>query len=93
MSSQLISNEEFTSIREAQISLTRLFAKGKKKGVFFRLLKNNKPLGVLLPNTIWESFLEDMEALKSATFQEKIARARIETQLISSQEVKKKVNV
>lgn len=62
---QLISFEKFTNIQNAQAGLTRLFAKAEKSASFCRVLKNDKPLGVLLPEKIWMSFVEDLEALSS----------------------------
>ncbi|MDI6785149.1 MAG: hypothetical protein QMD92_00410 [bacterium] len=58
--------EDFASVQEAQAGITKLFTKAKNKGKFVRVMRNQEPLGVLIPNNIWESLIEDMEALSSS---------------------------
>jgi PHD/YefM family antitoxin component YafN of YafNO toxin-antitoxin module len=93
MAKQLISNEKFTSIQEAQSGLTRLFRKAEKSGNFYRVMNNNNPLGVLIPNNIWNSFLEDLEALSSMAYLERIQKARVSKKRYSSKEIKKKLKI
>lgn len=90
---QLISDEKFASVQEAQAGLARLLAQAEKTGGFYRLLKNNKPIGVLLPNEAWESFLEDLEALGSKKYLAQIRQARLTKKTFSSQQVKKKLGL
>ena len=87
--SQLINNEKFTNIQEAQAGLTRLLKKADKKSFFYRVMKNNKPLGVLIPNSLWLSFLEDLEALSSRKYLASIKKARLSKKRYSAKEVKK----
>ena len=75
---QLINFEKFTNIQKAQAGLTRLFNEAKKTTSFYRVLKNDKPLGVLIPNNIWESITEDIEALSSPGYRSRIKKARSE---------------
>lgn len=91
MYKQLINNEEFTSIKEAQSGLTRLLKKAKEKGNFYRVLRNNEPIGVLIPSNVWASLLEDLEALSSPSYIKSIAKAREEEKEYSSQKVKNMV--
>ena len=35
---------------------------------FYRVMKNDKPLGVLVPNEMWDDFVEDMEAMSSPRY-------------------------
>ncbi|MFC1727813.1 hypothetical protein ACFL0Y_04785 [Patescibacteria group bacterium] len=93
MNKQLITSEDFTSIQEAQAGLTRLFNLAKKKGKFYRVMKNNRPLGVLIPDRIWESFLEDLEALSSDAYLNDIKKARLTKKHYSSTEVKKELGL
>ena len=65
MIQQLINDERFTNVQRAQAGLTKLFQKASKSGTFYRVLKNDEPLGVLIPNSTWESLTEDFEALSS----------------------------
>lgn len=76
MIKQLISSEEFTSIQEAQAGLAKLFINAEQNNSIYRVLRNNKSLGVLLPNKVWSSFLEDLEALSSKEYLSTIKKAR-----------------
>lgn len=93
MNKQLISNEKFTSIQKAQAGLTRLLQRAAKKGSFYRVMRNNKPLGVLIPDSLWASLLEDLEALSSRAYLESIREARLSKKRYSSQEVKKVLGI
>lgn len=89
MIKQLISDEKFTNIQKAQSGLTRLFRDAAKSGSFYRVLKNDEPLGVLLPNRLWDDLIEDLEALSSTNYKAKIARARKDKKKYTSKQVKK----
>lgn len=93
MSYQLIRSEDFTSIQEAQAGLTRLFVKAATKGRFYRVMKNNKSLGVLIPDNVWESFVEDLEALSSPSYIETIAASRASKKRFSAQDIKKELGL
>lgn len=90
---QLISFEKFTNIQNAQAGLTRLFAKAEKSASFYRVLKNDKPVGVLLPEKIWRSFVEDLEALSSPNFRSRISRARRQKKTFSASYIKKELGL
>lgn len=89
---QLIRDEKFTNIQRAQAGLTRLFAQAKKTMSFYRVMKNDEPLGVLIPNDMWEDFVEDWEALTSLPYLTSIAKARKE-KTVSSQQAKKMLGI
>lgn len=93
MARQLIVDEEFTSIQKAQAGLTKIFKQAAKKGKFVRVMRNNIPLGVLIPDTVWESFLEDHEALSSENYLKRIAKSRSEKKTYTLEEVKKRLNL
>jgi len=93
MIKQLINDEKFTNIQKAQAGLTRLFLEAEKTGSFYRVLKNDQSLGVLLPNRLWQSLVEDLEALSSPNFRKKIAKARKEKKTIKVSEVKKQLGL
>ena len=76
MSPQLIMQEDFASVQEAQAGITRLFEKAKDNKKFIRIMRNQEPLGVLVPNNMWLSFLEDMEALSSGNYLREIEISR-----------------
>lgn len=90
---QLIADEKFTNIQRAQAGLTRLFEEARKTMSFFRVMKNDKPLGVLIPNEMWEDFVEDMEALSSPQFLARIAKARKEKKYYTMEQVKKELGI
>lgn len=86
---QLITNEDFTSVQKVQAGVTRILKKAEKDGKFVRILRNNQPVGVLLPNTIWEAFIEDLEAMSSPNYLKRIAKSRADKVRYSSAQVKK----
>lgn len=90
---QLIADEKFTNIQRAQAGLTRLFEKARKDGSFYRVMKNDTPLGVLVPNEMWEDFVEDIEALSSPRYLARIAKARKEKGGITMEQLKKKYKI
>ncbi len=93
MIKQLIANEKFTNIQRAQAGLTQLLLKARKSTSFYRVLKNDKPLGVLIPENLWQSFVEDLEALSSPTFRARIAKVRQEKKTATSSQVKKELGL
>lgn len=90
---QLITKEKFTSIQTAQAGLTRLLAEAEEDASFYRVLRNNQPVGVLLPNRSWESLLEDIEALSSENYVRKIAQSRRQKKKIALTSVKKELKI
>ena len=93
MIQQLINDEKFTNIQRAQAGLTRLFQIAHRTSSFFRVMKNDEPLGVLVPNDLWQNLTEDLEALSSVNYRQRIARARKEKGVISSAQVKKRLGM
>ena len=88
---QLINYEQFTNIQRAQAGLTRLFRLAARNGFFYRVLKNDEPLGVLIPNLLWEDIVEDLEAASSPNYKAKIAKAREEKGGKTLEEIKKQL--
>lgn len=90
---QLIRDEKFTNIQRAQAGLTRLFEKARKTMSFYRVMKNDKPLGVLVPNEMWEDFVEDMEAMSSPAYLARIRKARSQKISFSMNQIKKELGM
>lgn len=88
MIQQLINDEKFTNIQKAQAGLARLFADAEKSLSFYTVLRNDEPLGALVPRRIWESLLEDLEALSSTNYRKHIAESR-KSERVSAQEIRK----
>lgn len=93
MIQQLINDEKFTNIQRAQAGLTKLFQKASKSSSFYRVLKNDQSLGVLVPEKMWNSFLEDLEALSSPSYRKQIAEARASKKRYSSTQIKKELGI
>ncbi len=89
MIQQLINDQKFINVQGAQAGLTRLFADADKTGTFYTVLKNDKPLGVLMSKRRWDSLSEDLEALSSPNYKKRIADARKSKIRYSSAEMKK----
>jgi len=90
---QLIADEKFTNIQKAQAGLSKLFAKAEESQSFYRVMRNDKPLGMLVPNSLWESILEDMEAMASEQYQQDIAASRRSKKRYSSEEIEKELGL
>jgi PHD/YefM family antitoxin component YafN of YafNO toxin-antitoxin module len=90
---QLIADEKFTNIQRAQAGLTRLFKDAAKSMSFYRVMKSDKPLGVLIPQDMWENLLEDFEALSSPRHLARIRKARSEKGGITLEGLKMRYNI
>ena len=90
---QLITNEDFTSIQKVQAGVTKILKKAEKDGKFVRVMRNNEPVGVLVPNNVWESFIEDLEAMSSPNYLKRIAKSKADKVRYSSTEVKKMLGI
>lgn len=90
---QIINDEKFTNIQSAQAGLTKIFESAERSSSFYRVLKNDQPLGVLVPNAMWQSLVEDLEALSSLSFKAKIERARREPKSVKAGEVKRQLGL
>lgn len=89
MKNQLITQQGFASVQEAQAGISRLFNKAKTAGRFFTVLRNQQPLGVLIPQEMWEEIIEDFEALSSQKYLSQIKKSRKDTSRVSAKKVKK----
>lgn len=93
MSLRLLRRERFASIQQAQAGLSKLIARAELQGSFVRVLRHNKPVGVLLPNKTWESLLEDLTAYSSPGYLRSIAAARKGTKRYTAQQVKRLLKI
>lgn len=93
MIQQLINDEKFTNIQRAQAGLTRLFKSAASSGSFYRVLKNDHSLGVLVPENMWDSLTEDLEALSSPSYLAKITEARAAKKNYTFEQIKKEFKI
>lgn len=85
--------EDFTSVQKVQAGVSKILKRAQKAGKFVRILRNNQPVGVLVPNNVWESYLEDLEALSSENYLKRIAKSRSDKVRYSSTQVKKMLGI
>lgn len=64
MLNNLLADEQFTNIQKAQAGLTRIFQDASKKSSFYRVLKNDQSLGVLLPDKLWKKMINVLNKLE-----------------------------
>lgn len=88
MISQLINDEKFTNIQKAQAGLTRLFLDARKSLSFYRVMRNDESLGVLVPDNLWMNITEDIEALSSPHYRKKIEESRKSPRRYTASEIK-----
>lgn len=89
----ITTNEDFTSIQKAQAGLTKVFKKAEKDGKFVRVMRNSEPVGFLVPVNVWESFMEDLEAMSSENYLKRIAKSRADKKTYTMEEVKKRLGI
>lgn len=89
MHQKLFQREEFASIQQIQAGTSKLLRGAQARGSFIRVLKSSKPVGVLMPNSTFDTLTEDLLALSSPSYVTKIKKARNERKRYSSKEVKK----
>lgn len=81
--------EEFASIHEVQAGTSKLLEKAAQRGTYIRVIKNAKPIGVLMPNSTFDRLTEDLLALASPAYLQNIKKAREDKKRYSSHQVKK----
>lgn len=89
MQKRLFQREEFASVQEIQAGISKLLKTAEARGSFIRVLKSSKPIGVIMPNSTFESLTEDLLALSSPSYRMNIQKARTERKKYSSREIKK----
>lgn len=82
-------HEEFASIHEVQAGTSKLLEKAAHRGTYIRVIKNAKPIGVLMPNVTFDRLTEDLLALSSPAYLQNIKKARADAKRYSSHQVKK----
>lgn len=90
---QLINDEKFINIQRAQAGLTRVFQEAAKQLSFYRVMRNDQPLGVLIPDDLWQSLTEDIEALSSPAFRRRVAKARQDKKRLTADQIRQLVNL
>lgn len=93
MRQKLFQREEFASIQEIQAGTSKLLNAAHARGSFIRILRSSKPVGVLMPNSVFESLTEDLLALSSPAYVLNIKKARAERKRYSYRDIKKMLKI
>ena len=75
---QLLAAQKIISTKNFQSKFASAVKEAEKNGNYYNVVRNSESIGVFLPKEIWESLLEDMEALSSPNYLRKIAKSREE---------------
>ena len=75
---QLLTAQKIISTKHFQSQFASVVREAEKKGNFYNVVRNSESIGVFLPKEIWESLLEDLEALSSPHYLARIAKSRKE---------------
>lgn len=57
---QLIAYESFVSVQEIQAGITRVLKRAERANKFIRVMRHDKPIGVLIPNKVWLEIIEPL---------------------------------
>jgi PHD/YefM family antitoxin component YafN of YafNO toxin-antitoxin module len=94
MDTSLLRRQKFTNVQTVQAGVSKLFEKASQEGSFYQVLRNgDEPLGILIPQQVWEDWLEDEEAQASNKYRERIAVSRKDTTRVTSTDTKKRLGV
>lgn len=81
------------SVQQVQAGVTALLQKAAKNKRFYRVMRNADPVGVLIPNEVWDDLLEELEVAGSESYKRPIKQARAGKKWYSSDEVKKELGL
>lgn len=87
---QLLKSQKIVSTRQFQSHFATLANDANKKKNYYNVVRNGSSVGIFLPLRLWESLLEDLEALHSPSYLNKIKTARheaIQKELVDLDEI------
>lgn len=73
-----LTSQKIISTKHFQAKFATMVKEAQKNEKYYNVVKNSESIGVFLPTIIWESLLEDIEALGSKDYKKKIAKSRKE---------------
>lgn len=76
---KLLTAQKIISTKHFQTKFASVVKEAKKSGKYYNVVRNSESIGVFLPIEIWESILEDIEALQSPSYLNKIKKSRQES--------------
>jgi PHD/YefM family antitoxin component YafN of YafNO toxin-antitoxin module len=72
---QLLKSQKIISTKHFQSQFASVAREAAKNKKFYNIVRNSESIGVFLPKRIWESLLEDIEALNSPKYLKAIAES------------------
>jgi PHD/YefM family antitoxin component YafN of YafNO toxin-antitoxin module len=78
----LLTNQKFVSVAELQAGTAKLLALAEKQRSFYKVMKNNKPIGTLVPENVWNALITQLHLLSSKEFVKDINKATLEKEQI-----------
>jgi len=93
MSPKILTREKFTSVQKVQAGVTKLLQEAESNGTYYRVMRNNEPLGVLIPNDTWDDLLENIEAMSSPNFLKSLEEARKSKVVYTLDQIKERHNL
>ncbi len=73
---QLLTAQKIISTKHFQSKFASMVKKAKENKEYYNVVRNSESIGVFLPIELWESLLEDLEALSSPKYLKAIAESR-----------------
>ncbi len=73
---QLLTAQKIISTKNFQSKFASMVKKAKENKEYYNVVRNSESIGVFLPIELWESLLEDLEALSSPKYLKEIAESR-----------------
>lgn len=61
----LLTNQKFVSVADLQAGSARLLSLAEKSRSFYKVMKNNKPIGTLVPENVWNNLVSQLKLLSS----------------------------
>lgn len=73
---QLLTAQKIISTKNFQSKFASMVRKAKENKQYYNVVRNSESIGVFLPTELWESLLEDLEALNSPKYLKAIVESR-----------------
>jgi len=75
---QLLTSQRIISTKQFQSKFAQAVRDAEKNGEYYNVVRNSKSVGIFMPQKLWDSLMEDLEALSSPKYLKKIAQSRKE---------------
>ena len=79
---ELLTNQKYVSVAELQAGSAKLLALAEKSRSHYKVMKNNKPVGTLVPENVWAAMITQLRLLSSKDIIAKIKKASKEKETV-----------